>query len=107
VLFAQVFGESDAAVVGGCLTLVGVLVTAWWARSAVHQTKPNGGNSMRDVLDDVRKMVSFLSDDVVKHREDMAEVRKELRVQSVRLTRLEFPDNQMVLHPLEIQEDLS
>lgn len=53
-----VFTAPDAVVIAAALAAAGTAGATWWnSHQAVKQTKPNGGSSMRDVVDRIEAKI--------------------------------------------------
>jgi hypothetical protein len=68
-----VFSYPDALVVGAFLTASGTGLATWWnSHQAVKQTRPNGGSSMRDVIDRIETKLDTHTELIAAHGERIA-----------------------------------
>lgn len=90
-----IISQGDAVVISAIVAAIPVTimatVAAYNAWRASRQTRPNGGNSMRDALDRIEQNVTDLTTDVREIREDVRSIRDDQRSDHARITRLENP----------------
>lgn len=90
-----IISQGDAVVISAIVAAIPVTimatVAAYNAWRANRETRPNGGNSMRDTLNTVLDEVREVKADQREIREDVRSIRDDQRSDHARITRLENP----------------